>query len=152
VVSETFLVAWRRLSDLPEEPLPWLVAVARNTIRDRRRREFRRDRLITMLKLLERAAGPAGPADAGLLERESVIAALGQLTELELEALLLVAWDGLTPREAATVADCTPRAFEVRLSRARTRLVRALATAERDVDGAPRATLSKPVVATTEGR
>jgi hypothetical protein len=32
VVSETFLVAWRRLGALPEEPLPWLLGVARNVI------------------------------------------------------------------------------------------------------------------------
>jgi len=31
-LSETFLVAWRRLSDVPANPLPWLLVVARNTI------------------------------------------------------------------------------------------------------------------------
>ena len=29
VVSEAFLVAWRRLDDLPAEPVPWLIGVAR---------------------------------------------------------------------------------------------------------------------------
>jgi hypothetical protein len=32
VVSETFLVVWRRLDDVPEAPLPWLLAVARNVV------------------------------------------------------------------------------------------------------------------------
>jgi RNA polymerase sigma-70 factor, ECF subfamily len=32
VVSETFLVAWRRLDDLPDPPLPWLLGVARNLL------------------------------------------------------------------------------------------------------------------------
>src|SRR3954467_9363138 len=32
VTSETFLVAWRRLDDLPEPPLPWLLGVARKLL------------------------------------------------------------------------------------------------------------------------
>lgn len=28
VASETFLIAWRRLADVPEQPLPWLLVVA----------------------------------------------------------------------------------------------------------------------------
>ena len=33
VASETFLIAWRRLADVPEQPLPWLLGVARNLLR-----------------------------------------------------------------------------------------------------------------------
>lgn len=43
VVSETFMVAWRRLGDLPEQPLPWLLAVARNILRDTLRAQARRE-------------------------------------------------------------------------------------------------------------
>src|SRR6202046_22312 len=32
VVSEVFLVAWRRLHQLPDDPLPWLLVTARNVI------------------------------------------------------------------------------------------------------------------------
>ncbi|HSZ38649.1 MAG TPA: sigma-70 family RNA polymerase sigma factor [Trebonia sp.] len=32
VVSEVFLVAWRRLEELPADPLPWLLVTARNVI------------------------------------------------------------------------------------------------------------------------
>ena len=53
-----------------------------------------------------------------------MLAALGELTELEREALLLIAWDGLSNGAAAAVAGCSVRAFEVRLSRARARLTR----------------------------
>jgi RimJ/RimL family protein N-acetyltransferase len=45
IVSETFLVAWRRLDQVPEEPLPWLLAVARNTAGTERRAAARRLRL-----------------------------------------------------------------------------------------------------------
>ena len=53
-------------------------------------------------------------------------AAPGRGTEAEREALLLAAWDGLRSADAARVAGCSVRAFEVRLSRARARLNRAL--------------------------
>src|ERR1022692_987317 len=33
VASDVFLVAWRRLADIPEPPLPWLLGVARNLLR-----------------------------------------------------------------------------------------------------------------------
>jgi RNA polymerase sigma-70 factor (ECF subfamily) len=122
VVADTFLVAWRRWSDLPDSPLPWLLVVARNTIANRRRHEQRQYRLTETVARLERVAGPAAAADHGMLERETMLAALADLTELEREALLLVAWDGLANRDAARVAGCSLRAFEVRLSRARARL------------------------------
>src|SRR3712207_3119084 len=37
VVAETFLVCWRRLDGVPDEPLPWLYAVARKTLANQRR-------------------------------------------------------------------------------------------------------------------
>ena len=37
VVNETFLVAWRRLEAVPDEPLPWLYAAAGNVLSNRRR-------------------------------------------------------------------------------------------------------------------
>ncbi|MFD0629773.1 RNA polymerase sigma factor [Streptomyces sanglieri] len=42
VVNETFTVAWRKLDDVPESPLPWLLGVARNILRDNIRAEARR--------------------------------------------------------------------------------------------------------------
>src|SRR3954454_9333069 len=37
VVAETFLVAWRRLDDVPADALPWLIGVARNVRLNARR-------------------------------------------------------------------------------------------------------------------
>ncbi|WP_016825384.1 hypothetical protein [Streptomyces viridosporus] len=34
VVSETFTVARRRIGDIPQPPLPWLLGVARDVLRD----------------------------------------------------------------------------------------------------------------------
>jgi DNA-directed RNA polymerase specialized sigma24 family protein len=43
VVAETFLVAWRRLEDIPtRKELPWLLGVARNAMANIRRGERRR--------------------------------------------------------------------------------------------------------------
>ena len=45
IVSETFLVVWRRLDDVPEPPLPWLLTVARNVAGTERRGAARRQQL-----------------------------------------------------------------------------------------------------------
>jgi DNA-directed RNA polymerase specialized sigma24 family protein len=42
VVSEAFLVAWRRLDEVPAEPVPWLIGVTRNVMANRRRADHRR--------------------------------------------------------------------------------------------------------------
>jgi RNA polymerase sigma factor (sigma-70 family) len=122
VLSETFLVAWRRLAKIPDDPLPWLLVVARNTIHNQRRSGTRRAQLATELERLRQVAEPAAAADVLATERASMLAALASLTAKEREALLLIAWDGLSPQQAAKVAGCSGPAFHVRLFRARARL------------------------------
>jgi RNA polymerase sigma-70 factor, ECF subfamily len=126
VTAETFLVAWRRQDQLPEAPLAWLLGIARNVLRNQVRSAVRRDRLVEAITFSPTAArwGPA--ADAELLERSRLADALTHLTDRERESLLLVAWDGLTTTQAATVTGCSPNTFARRLSRARARLTAAL--------------------------
>ena len=132
VVSETFLVAWRRLADVPGEPLPWLLVVARNTIANHRRSHHRARLLATEVARLEHVMPRTSDATDGLVaERDALLRALARLTMREREALLLVAWDGLTPADAAAVARCSPATFRVRLHRARRRLDDALTPDER---------------------
>ena len=45
VVHEAFLAAWRRLDDLPAQPLPWLLGVARNCVLHDRRSRARQGKL-----------------------------------------------------------------------------------------------------------
>jgi RNA polymerase sigma factor (sigma-70 family) len=132
VVADTFLVAWRRRAELPDDPLPWLLVVARKTIGNRRRGQSRNERLVDAVadRALLRRDEPG--TDDVVAERTETLAALAALTSREREALLLVAWDGLTPLAAAEVAGCSVRAFEVRLSRGRARLARNLARADRE--------------------
>jgi RNA polymerase sigma-70 factor, ECF subfamily len=123
VVASTFLVAWRRLDEVPAESLPWLLAVARNVIATQDRGLRRRGAL--RLRLAQAGSGTAPPPvvheAAGL-----VTAALARLPEGDREAITLIAWDGLRPSEAAAVLGQTPTAFRVRLHRARRRLRREL--------------------------
>ncbi|MFM1723168.1 sigma-70 family RNA polymerase sigma factor [Rhodococcus sp. PAM 2766] len=122
VVSETFLVAWRRLSEVPEPALPWLLVVARNTLSNRRRTDRRRDALTEKVGRLEQLTTSAPGADITVADRAEVLAALAALTETEREALLLTVWDGLGASEAARVVGCSVPAMHVRLFRARRRL------------------------------
>lgn len=126
IVGDVFLVAWRRLDDVPADPAPWLLVVARHTVANRRRGVARQQRLERELAALERSMGDAMAADQVAVERVAVFAALAELSAAEREALLLVAWDGLSARDAASVVGCSRHAFEVRLHRARNRLRREL--------------------------
>ncbi|QBJ96438.1 RNA polymerase sigma factor [Rhodococcus sp. ABRD24] len=122
VVSETFLVAWRRLPEVPDEALPWLLVVARNTMSNHRRTDRRRDALTEKMARIEQVAGSAPGADITVTDRAEVLAALAALTSTEREALLLTAWDGLSAAEAARVVGCSVPAMHVRLFRARRRM------------------------------
>ncbi|GII52647.1 DNA-directed RNA polymerase sigma-70 factor [Planotetraspora thailandica] len=124
VVSETFLVAWRRLSAMPPAPLPWLLVVARNVMHGRYRDEVRQASLADELRAWVDEVD-ADVAD-GVAERSSVLAALAQLAESDRELLTLVAWHGLSNRDAARVVGCSVATFFVRLHRARKRLEQAL--------------------------
>lgn len=126
VAAETFLVAWRRLDEVPAEPRAWLLGVARKVIAGQFRSEARRGALSIRLQSEPRIAGSRDVAES-IGERDEVLAAFGTLAEQDREVLRLVTWDGLDAAEAAEVLDVTRLAFAVRLHRARARLRRALA-------------------------
>ncbi|MEV6306357.1 sigma-70 family RNA polymerase sigma factor [Actinoplanes sp. NPDC051861] len=133
VVSETFLTAWRRLAAVPDDALPWLLVVARNTIANQRRSGRRQQRLAAQMERLRQITEPAPAADVLAAERAAVLDGLAALTPREREALLLIAWDGLEPAQAARVAGCSLPTFHVRLYRARRRLQAATAPASPDL-------------------
>jgi RNA polymerase sigma factor (sigma-70 family) len=118
-LNETFLIAWRRLDDVPRDARTWLIGVARKVLANYWRRERRRQALQDRLAATEwrPVAPPEDPADAEALRR-----ALSELSELDREALMLVYWDGLSPTQAAAVLEASPVAVRVRLHRARRRL------------------------------
>jgi len=106
VVSETFLTAWRRRDDLPAAPLPWLLVTARHHIANQRRSGRRADELwLDAVRSQWRLPEALDPAEA-VAEREAQLRPLEACTRPEREALLLVAWDGLSP---AQVGSALPR-------------------------------------------
>jgi RNA polymerase sigma-70 factor, ECF subfamily len=86
-VTSDVLVVWRRLEDVPEDALPWLLACARRVVANRRRSRRRQAALHARLSR----------------ERSRV----------------------------AVVVGCSPRAFAMRLHRARRRLAAAMGELDR---------------------
>jgi RNA polymerase sigma-70 factor (ECF subfamily) len=154
VASEAFLIAWRRWPDVPEPALPWLLGVARNLLRKQAEAGHRRRLLADQIATLTTAADVvAWDAAEHVVERVTALQALASLPESDVEVLTLVTWHGLDPRGGGAVLGCSPRAFTVRLHRARRRLTQALraadqpqalATCRRASDAARLAVSSRP--------
>jgi RNA polymerase sigma-70 factor (ECF subfamily) len=122
VVAETFLVAWRRLDEVPvgDGGRLWLYAVARRVIANLHRAERRRTRLGQRLAESVRIELASQPAAEG--EGAEVLRAMGGLGDDDRELLLLVCWEELSPGEAAEVLGISSLAARSRLHRARRRL------------------------------
>lgn len=117
VVAETFLIAWRRLDDVPADALPWLYGVARRVVSDVRRGSRRQDAVAERLASLGAAQG------LGRDESDSeLLSALARLSERDRELLLLVYWEDLEPRRAALAFGCSRSTVATRLWRAHARL------------------------------
>jgi RNA polymerase sigma-70 factor, ECF subfamily len=118
VVSDTFLVCLRRIDQVPENALPWLYAVARKTLANERRKRARAAPAEAV------ASGEPEPVGDGVLAT-----AFAALSERDREVLRLVAWEGLSLRDAASVLGCSAVACRVRYHRARSRLAARLEAA-----------------------
>ncbi|HZD86539.1 MAG TPA: sigma-70 family RNA polymerase sigma factor [Gaiellaceae bacterium] len=135
--AETLTIAWRKLGDVPtDDARPWLYATARNLLRAERRR-IRPGQLVEdfpQATVLE--------PEVGLLDPE-LARALSALSARDREALLLVAWEDLTPALAARSLGVTQAAFRVRLHRSRSRL-RRLLESDATVSAVPQLKVEKP--------
>jgi RNA polymerase sigma factor (sigma-70 family) len=131
VSSETFLVAWRRLDEMPEHTLPWLLGVARNLLAKQRDSRQRRRALLDRI-----TAGAApheqliGDVAEQVADKDAALTALASMPEKDLEAMALATWHGLDPEESAAVMGCSVRAYHARLHRARKRLATAFSESE----------------------
>jgi RNA polymerase sigma-70 factor (ECF subfamily) len=122
LVADVFTVAWKKLDRVPlDDPIPWLLAVARNHWRNHLRKR-RRD-LDLKSRLEQPTVVPSAPIGGGV---DDVLRGLASLPPKDQELLRLIAWDELTPQGAAVVLGCSPAAARVRLHRARARLAQVL--------------------------
>ncbi len=117
VVADVFVVALRRIDDVPEPALPWLYGVARKTLANARRRA----RVVEGVREVVHEPEPAGDPQ--------LARAFAELSDADREVLRLVAWEGLSLRDAARVLECSPVACRVRYHRAKSRLAAHLAAA-----------------------
>lgn len=121
LAAEVMTIAWRRLADVPEDdPRPWLYATARNLVYA----ELRKAQTVRrhQHELAERQLSDE------VFELDPQLATvLSELSPLDREALLLTAWEELTPKEAARALGIKAGAFRVRLLRARRRVEAKLA-------------------------
>ncbi len=123
IAAETLSIAWRKLDILnPDACRPWLLATARNLLLA----EFR-----------DSGVTPVDPSTIEIATEEvpdfivdslspDIDRALSSLEPVDREALLLVAWEELTPKEAAESLGIRSSTFRVRLHRARARFEDAL--------------------------
>lgn len=122
IAAEVMTIAWRRLASVPaDDARPWLFTTARNLIHA----EWRgRQRAAAVAR--RQTVGTAEAGEPACLDPQ-IAAALKSLSIRDREALLLVAWDDLTPALAARSLGIREPAFRVRLHRARRRFRAALA-------------------------
>jgi RNA polymerase sigma-70 factor (ECF subfamily) len=128
VLSDVLLVCWRRLDEMPPDPLPWVVVVARNCLRNAERGARRRKRLAARLA---DGVGADGRSPEPSPEALTVREALSTLRPAEAELLRLWAWEGLAPQQLATVLGISANAAAIRLHRAKRSFAAALAAANR---------------------
>jgi len=123
VVADVFLVAWRRLNDVPgpdEEARAWLFGVAQRTLLNQRRGDARRGSL--QIRVRQSQTQTTDDHGADVAARLDLALAWSRLSTRDQETLTLTGLDGLTGVQAAHVLNITPTAFSLRLLRARRRL------------------------------
>jgi RNA polymerase sigma-70 factor, ECF subfamily len=121
LLSETFLTFWRKYGGarMPDEPVPFLLAIARRLLANQRRSDARRTALH---ERIAREPAAAAPDAHDQLAGSGVLDALAQLSEQDREVLLLDAWEQLSGPEAARVLGCREGTYRQRLRRARERM------------------------------
>ena len=123
-LSEVMLTVWRRLDDVPPDPLPWCYGIARRVLANQRRGRARHLRLVSRMESEPRQTAIPDHAETG--PDPELAAALAALSGDDQEVLRLWAWEQLEPREIAPVLGISVNAASLRLSRARNKLAATL--------------------------
>lgn len=122
IVAEVFVVAWRRLLDVPEltKELPWLYGVSRNLVANHFRSVQRSIALTDRIAIEERVAGDDSTGSSDLEIR--VRRAVDHLSDLDREIFRLIHWEELSHEEVGLSVGITAKAVERRVARARTKV------------------------------
>lgn len=127
--AETFLVAWRRIDDIPPPPqtLSYLYGIAGRVLSNQLRTLHRRSRVDAKLGNL----GVAPPVEPSTLilqssRDEKVVAAVHKLKPKDREIVMLYAWEDLPRDTIAKIMGMTRAAIDQRIHRSYQRLARAL--------------------------
>ena len=136
--SETFLIAWRRIDDVPtgEGTLPWLYAVSRRVLANQRRS---RDRYAALGRKLNRVGGGEEPSPEVVVLRRAedteMLDAVARLRPEDQEILRLTVWEELPHAQVAEVVGTSAHAVTQRLHRITKQLARDLHRPGRHVGG-----------------
>lgn len=123
VVADTFLVAWRRRDEIPEDfERAWLFGVARNTILTANRAAHRRTALNGRLYGAARPEHWTDDHYETSDRADALLPAMRSLREEDREILMLVSWEGLSHAEIGEVLGISSNAVAIRVHRARKRL------------------------------
>jgi RNA polymerase sigma-70 factor (ECF subfamily) len=125
LLADTFLVAWRRLEDVPpgDQTRPWLYGVARRVLANHLRGEGRRHALADRLR---QELTELDEVDRSLPDNSPAAVAFRALPEQDRELLSLVAWEDLDTAQIAITLGITRNAVRIRLHRARKRFAKLL--------------------------
>lgn len=120
IVHEAFLVAWRRLDDLPSKPgdaRAWLFATARNCLLNSQRGQARQGALAVRVA----ARTPTfADAETELSHQRIDLASAWQRLRPEYQEILALAiWEDLSSSQAGQVLGISSAAYRIRLYRAR---------------------------------
>jgi RNA polymerase sigma-70 factor (ECF subfamily) len=128
LVGEVFRIAFENRSRYRTDrpcALPWLYGIAANVLRQSRRSELRRLRLVDKLTFEATAHNTMEDESTRFWARGDVamlVDALANLPEAEREAVLLYAWEDISYDEIAIAQDVPVGTVRSRLNRARKRI------------------------------
>lgn len=126
LLSAVFLTAWGRRQSIPTgRELPWLYGVATNVIRNHRRSQRRRLRIMTRLSRERQANHTSEEEEQELVEPSRLVQlleGLAALRQAEQDVFVLCVWQELTYEDAALALGIPVGTVRSRLSRAREKL------------------------------
>lgn len=132
VAGHVFELLWQKLDSLaPDaELLPWLYAVARRCLANRRRRQLTKDLHQGELRLRTELNPGSHLTIETQDEIRHLILAMERLSDQDRELLRLLAWEGLTHAQIGEAFGISENAVSIRIHRARSRLRDHLQTEE----------------------